>query len=125
MKRQEDRPITFFFNGGPGSASVWLHLGFVGPKRIDIPSDAEDPGAPPYRLKDNPSSLLRVQKGLGLRRIFAEGSLPPGRVEGMGGETLRRGLFSSRLFTRAFAGGSSAGPSDAKPLPIIPRLTKH
>lgn len=59
-KRQEDRPITFFFNGGPGSASVWLHLGFVGPKRIDIPSDAGDPGAPPYRLKDNPWSLLRV-----------------------------------------------------------------
>lgn len=58
VKRQEDRPITFFFNGGPGSASVWLHLGFVGPKRIDIPSDAQDPGAPPYRLKDNPSSLL-------------------------------------------------------------------
>lgn len=60
VKRQEDRPITFFFNGGPGSSSVWLHLGFVGPKRIDIPSDAEDPGAPPYRLKDNPWSLLRV-----------------------------------------------------------------
>jgi len=59
VKRQEDRPITFFFNGGPGSSSVWLHLGFVGPKRIDIPSDAQDPGAPPYRLKDNPSSLLR------------------------------------------------------------------
>src|SRR3954454_15585827 len=44
VKRQEDRPITFFFNGGPGSASVFLHLGFVGPKRIDIPSDAQDPG---------------------------------------------------------------------------------
>ncbi len=60
VKRQEDRPMTFFFNGGPGSSSVWLHLGFVGPKRIDIPSDAQDPGAPPYRLKDNPWSLLRV-----------------------------------------------------------------
>jgi carboxypeptidase C (cathepsin A) len=59
VKRQEDRPITFFFNGGPGSSSVFLHLGFVGPRRIDIPSDAQDPGAPPYRLKDNPSSLLR------------------------------------------------------------------
>ncbi len=59
-KRQEDRPITFFFNGGPGSSSVWLNFGFVGPKRIDIPSDASDPGAPPYRLKDNPYSLLRV-----------------------------------------------------------------
>src|SRR4051794_27199412 len=43
-KRAEDRPITFVFNGGPGSASIWLHFGLVGPKRIDIPSDATDPG---------------------------------------------------------------------------------
>ena len=42
----EDRPITFVFNGGPGSASIWLHLGLVGPKLIDIPSDASDPGGP-------------------------------------------------------------------------------
>src|SRR3954463_3886054 len=59
VKRQEDRPITFFFNGGPGSASGFLHLGFVGPQRIDIPRGAQDPGGPPYRLKDTPSSLLR------------------------------------------------------------------
>ena len=56
----EARPLTFVFNGGPGSASLWLHLGFVGPRILDIPSDAEDPGAPPYRLKDNPATLLKV-----------------------------------------------------------------
>ncbi len=56
----EARPLTFVFNGGPGSASLWLHLGFVGPRVIDIPSDAEDPGAPPYRLRDNPATLLRA-----------------------------------------------------------------
>jgi len=55
----EARPLTFVFNGGPGSASLWLHLGLVGPRVIDIPSDAEDPGAPPYRLRDNPGTLLR------------------------------------------------------------------
>ena len=54
------RPVTFVFNGGPGSASVWLHFGLVGPKIIDIPSDATDPGAPPYKLRDNPSSILRA-----------------------------------------------------------------
>jgi len=59
-KKAEDRPITFVFNGGPGSASIWLHFGLVGPKRIDIPSDASDPGAPPYHLKDNPSTILRA-----------------------------------------------------------------
>ncbi len=56
----EARPITFVFNGGPGSASVFLHFGLVGPKVIDIPSDAQDPGAPPYKLRDNPSTILRA-----------------------------------------------------------------
>ncbi|MGE5232774.1 MAG: S10 family peptidase [Acidobacteriota bacterium] len=60
VARPEDRPITFVYNGGPGSGSVWLHLGLVGPQRIDIPSDAQDPGAPPYRLKDNPWTILRA-----------------------------------------------------------------
>jgi len=54
------RPVTFVFNGGPGSASVFLHFGLVGPKIIDIPSDATDPGAPPYKLRDNPSTILRA-----------------------------------------------------------------
>jgi carboxypeptidase C (cathepsin A) len=58
--RAEERPVTFIFNGGPGSASVWLHFGMVGPKVIDIPSDATDPGAPPYRLRDNPSTIFRA-----------------------------------------------------------------
>lgn len=55
-----DRPVTFVFNGGPGSSSIWLHLGLVGPKLVDLPSDASDPGAPPYRLKDNPWTILRA-----------------------------------------------------------------
>jgi len=52
------RPITFCFNGGPGSASLWLHLGLVGPRIVDV----GDVGAlvpPPYRLADNPHTLLR------------------------------------------------------------------
>jgi carboxypeptidase C (cathepsin A) len=54
VARSEERPLTFVFNGGPGSASIWLHFGLVGPKLIDIPSDASDPGGPPYKLRDNP-----------------------------------------------------------------------
>ena len=54
------RPVAFVFNGGPGSSSVWLHLGLLGPKRVDVPSDGTGVGAPPYRLKDNPRSLLSV-----------------------------------------------------------------
>ena len=54
------RPVTFLFNGGPGSGSVWLQMGAFGPKRVAIPSDARDDGAPPYPLVDNPDSLLDV-----------------------------------------------------------------
>lgn len=51
------RPITFSFNGGPGSSSVWMHLGLLGPRRVLL---ADDGGAlpPPYKLIDNEYSLL-------------------------------------------------------------------
>ena len=51
------RPIMFCFNGGPGSSSVWVHLGLIGPKRVAL--DAEgNAGAPPYQLVDNNFSML-------------------------------------------------------------------
>jgi len=54
------RPVMFCFNGGPGSSSVWLHLGGVGPRRIDLPGDGTEPPVPPVRLVDNPHSILDV-----------------------------------------------------------------
>jgi len=51
------RPITFCFNGGPGSSSVWLHLGMLGPKRVRLNDDAK-PSPPQHQLIDNPYSLL-------------------------------------------------------------------
>jgi carboxypeptidase C (cathepsin A) len=53
------RPITFVFNGGPGSSSVWLHMGLLGPRRVDI-GDVDAPTPPPYGLLDNPETLLAV-----------------------------------------------------------------
>lgn len=53
------RPITFCFNGGPGSSSVWLHLGMLGPKRIRFPDDASYL-KPPYKLESNGFSLLDI-----------------------------------------------------------------
>lgn len=53
------RPITFCFNGGPGSASVWLHMGMLGPQRVRIPDDASTP-APPYATEHCPHSILDV-----------------------------------------------------------------
>ncbi|MEO0463652.1 MAG: peptidase S10 [Pseudomonadota bacterium] len=58
--RDKTRPVFFIYNGGPGSGSVWLQMGAFGPKRVAIPSDARDDGAPPYPLVDNPDSLLDV-----------------------------------------------------------------
>ncbi|MDQ6916378.1 MAG: peptidase S10 [Pseudomonadota bacterium] len=49
------RPLCFAFNGGPGSASIWLHLGVLGPKRVVTPSDATMATAP-YAVADNPYS---------------------------------------------------------------------
>lgn len=54
------RPVTFLWNGGPGSSSVWLHMGVFGPLRVDVPSDARDDGGPPYRLLPNPGAFLDV-----------------------------------------------------------------
>jgi carboxypeptidase C (cathepsin A) len=51
------RPLTFSFNGGPGSSSVWLHLGAIGPKRVKMLDDGRMP-APPYQLVDNDESWL-------------------------------------------------------------------
>jgi len=51
------RPLMFSFNGGPGSASVWLHLGALGPKRVKMLDDGGLP-APPYELVDNEQSWL-------------------------------------------------------------------
>lgn len=58
--RDPSRPVTFLFNGGPGSGTVWLMMGAFGPKRVDIPGDGSDDGAPPYPLLDNPDALLDV-----------------------------------------------------------------
>ncbi|GAB4075470.1 S10 family peptidase [Nostocoides australiense] len=51
------RPIAFVFNGGPGSASIWLHMGLLGPRRV-LMGDVGDLAPPPYGLADNPQSLL-------------------------------------------------------------------
>jgi carboxypeptidase C (cathepsin A) len=51
------RPLTFAFNGGPGSATIWLHMGALGPKRVVMKPEGFLPPAP-YRVEDNPHTLL-------------------------------------------------------------------
>ena len=56
-KNAAPRPITFSFNGGPGSSSVWLHLGILGPQRV-VADEMGLAGPPPYALTDNEHTLL-------------------------------------------------------------------
>ncbi|MGP5198809.1 S10 family peptidase [Brachybacterium alimentarium] len=53
-----ERPVLFAFNGGPGASTVWLHLGLLGPRRVDS-GDAGSPAAPPHHLLDNHETILR------------------------------------------------------------------
>ena len=57
--RAADRPLMFSFNGGPGSSSVWLHLGALGPRRVEMTDEGFMP-APPFRLVDNDQTWLDV-----------------------------------------------------------------
>ena len=57
--KPDERPITFFYNGGPGSSTVWLHMGSLGPKHVVTSGDRHVPAAP-YKLVDNAYSLLDV-----------------------------------------------------------------
>jgi carboxypeptidase C (cathepsin A) len=72
------RPVMFFYNGGPGSATMWLHMGSFGPRRVVTP-DTEHQTAAPYTMVDNQYSLLDVTDvifidapGTGFSRIFGK-----------------------------------------------------
>ncbi|HET8897253.1 MAG TPA: peptidase S10 [Rhodanobacteraceae bacterium] len=71
------RPLTFLYNGGPGSATVWLHMGAFGPRRVVTRDDSHTPAAP-YQLVNNADSLLDVSDlvfidapGAGFSRLLA------------------------------------------------------
>ncbi len=73
------RPVVFAFNGGPGSASLWLHMGAMGPLRVVVPSDAGHAGLAPYRVVANPLCPLDIADivfidppGTGYSRMIGE-----------------------------------------------------
>lgn len=81
ISNHTQRPVTFIFNGGPGSASVWLHMGLFGPKIVKVDSDArKDDGAAPYDLTTNENGLLDLTDmvfidpvGTGYSRVVGKG----------------------------------------------------
>lgn len=76
------RPVVFLFNGGPGSASLWLHMGAFGPKRLVLPSDAKDDGAAPYVIADNPLALLDIADFVFIDPVGTGFSKPLGEHKG-------------------------------------------
>lgn len=77
------RPVCFVFNGGPGSASIWLHMGLLGPKLVQVDSDAlQDDGAAPFNIIDNPYALLDITDlvfidpvGTGYSKVVGKGKV--------------------------------------------------
>jgi carboxypeptidase C (cathepsin A) len=74
------RPVMFVFNGGPGSSSIWLHMGVVGPRRVQLDHEVNPSNVPPFGPTDNPDSLLDVADlvfidpvGTGFSRIVGVG----------------------------------------------------
>jgi carboxypeptidase C (cathepsin A) len=80
---QKKRPVTFVFNGGLGSTSMWLYMGMFGPEVVKVNSDAKkDDGAAPYNLVTNEHALLDVTDlvfiapvGTGYSRVIGKGKV--------------------------------------------------
>jgi len=100
VEHAEERPVTFLWNGGPGSASLWLHMGVFGPKRVDVPSDARDDGGPPYGLVDNPGAFLDVSDVVFIDPVGTGFSRPLGKGEGKDYWGVRQDARSVARFIR-------------------------
>ncbi|MGH8396784.1 MAG: S10 family peptidase [Gammaproteobacteria bacterium] len=103
VKNSDQRPLTFLFNGGPGSSSIWLHMGSFGPVRV-VTSDAKPTPPPPYDLVANQYSLLDKSDlvfidaiGTGFSRIVGKGT--PKDFYGTDADIESFGKFIQRYIT--------------------------
>ncbi|HEY5085096.1 MAG TPA: hypothetical protein VII48_11265, partial [Rhizomicrobium sp.] len=99
----KDRPVTFLYNGGPGSSTIWLHMGAFGPMRVETASPKATP-PPPYRLVPNQYSLLDKSDlvfidamGTGFSRPVGNGKLKD--FLGVDQDVLAFNLFIARYLT--------------------------
>ncbi len=75
------RPITFAYNGGPGSSSIWLHMGALGPKRVVL-NDPHATSPAPYKMEDNKNSILDVTDLVMIDPVGTGFSKPVGKAKG-------------------------------------------
>ena len=80
-KDSAQRPLLFSYNGGPGSASFWLHMGVMGPRRVKTPLVGQQ-APPPYDVEDNQATLLDVADIIMIDPVGTGFSRPAGEAEG-------------------------------------------
>lgn len=97
----EKRPIIFSYNGGPGSASFWLHMGIMGPRRVVTPNVGQQ-APPPYPLVDNDYSLLNLADIVMIDPIGTGFSHPLGETEGKAFWGIDEDAASLTQFIRRF-----------------------
>ena len=95
------RPLVFSYNGGPGSASFWLHMGVMGPRRVVTPEVGQQ-APPPYELEDNQATLLDVADIVMVDPIGTGFSRPAGEAEGKDFWGLDEDAASLTQFIRRF-----------------------
>jgi carboxypeptidase C (cathepsin A) len=93
------RPITYSFNGGPGSSSVWLHLGVLGPRRV-VMNDAGEVAPPPHRVVENEFSILDQTDLVFIDPVLTGYSRPAGELEAKEFTGFRKDLESVGEFIR-------------------------
>jgi len=108
VKDLSTRPISFFYNGGPGSATMWLHMGAFGPRRVAT-TEGEFTAPAPYKLVDNTESLIDKTDmvfidamGTGYSHIVGKGA-PPNLFYGIGRRHGRVRPVSSTLYQPQWA----------------------
>lgn len=101
VKDLTSRPVTFLFNGGPGSSSVWLHLGAFGPRRVVLSEDGKKV-APPYRLVDNEGSLLDLTDLVFIDPISTGYSRPAPGVDGKQFHGVQEDIETNADFIRLY-----------------------
>jgi carboxypeptidase C (cathepsin A) len=120
------RAVTFVFNGGPGSASVWLHMGLLGPHLVQVPTNADaDDGAAPYTLNTNKEGILDLTDlvfidpvGTGYSRVLGKGKVEDywGLMEDAGSiaKFMRQWITeNNRWFSPKYIAGESFGTTRA------------
>lgn len=105
------RPLTFSFNGGPGSSSVWLHLGIFGPYRVAYADDKGRPTPPPHGLVENEASLLDVSDFVFIDPVSTgfsrtEEDVRPGDYHGVEADIASVGSFIQQYLSRRGRWGS-------------------